>query len=147
MYGKSGPCASIIAETYLKTPLLLFCTLSSHTGCGHNEEIIGQVLAEGDNRSKVFLATKFANDFDREKRVNNWTVRGDARYVRSSCEESLQRLGVKQIDLYYQHRVDPKVPIEETISAMKALQDEGKVKYLGMSECSAETLRKACKVS
>jgi aryl-alcohol dehydrogenase-like predicted oxidoreductase len=75
-----------------------------------------------------------------------WQVDGRPEYVRSSCEESLQRLGVKQIDLYYQHRVDPKTPIEETIGEMEKLRQEGKIRYIGMSECSAETLRKACKV-
>lgn len=101
----------------------------------------------GENRSKVFLATKFANNFDRNTREMTWNVRGDKAYVRSSCEESLQRLGIKQIDLYYQHRVDPKVPVEETMAEMVALQKEGKIKYIGISECSADTLRRACKVS
>lgn len=66
--------------------------------------------------------------------------------MKEACQASLQRLGVEQIDLYYQHRVDPKVPIEETVKAMVELKNEGKIRYLGLSECSAKTLRRACKV-
>lgn len=120
--------------------------MKAFIGFGHNEELVGQVLAEGDNRSKVFLATKFANTFDIEKQQFKGVIRGDKAYVREAFEASLKRLGVKQVDLYYQHRVDPNTPIEETIGEMKKLQEEGKIRYIGMSECSAETLRRACKV-
>merc|ERR1711939_1184502 len=111
-------------------------------GCGHNEELVGQVLNEGDNRSKVFIATKFGNAFDRQTKQLQYSVRGDPDYVRSSLEESLQRLNFPYVDLYYQHRVDPKTPIEDTIRTMDELRKQGKFKYLGMSECSAQTLRK-----
>ncbi|KAK7036678.1 Aldo-keto reductase str7 [Paramarasmius palmivorus] len=86
-------------------------------------------------RSDIFLATKFA--------FTPNGIRGDAPYVKEACEKSLKRLGVDYIDLYYQHRVDPKVPIEETVGAMAELVKEGKVKYLGLSECSANGLRRA----
>lgn len=73
-------------------------------------------------------------------------TRGDAPYVHEACEASLSRLGVSTIDLYYQHRVDPSTPIEITVAAMAELKKEGKIRYLGLSECSAETLRRACRV-
>ena len=94
-------------------------------------------------RADIFLATKFGN-----LRFPDGSpgVRGDKEWVHQACKESLERLGIDQIDLYYQHRVDPKVPIEETVQAMVELKNEGKIKYLGLSECSAATLRRACKV-
>lgn len=73
-------------------------------------------------------------------------MRGDKEWVKEACNASLERLGIDQIDLYYVHRIDPKVPIEETVQAMVELKDEGKIKYLGLSECSADTLRRAHKV-
>lgn len=111
-------------------------------GSGLNEELVGRAIA--DRRDKVLLATKFGN-----VRGPNGTfkgVRGDKQYVRECCEASLKRLKVDVIDLYYQHRVDPNVPIEETIGAMRELIDEGKVRYLGMSEAAAATIRRAAKV-
>src|SRR5437868_984008 len=99
-------------------------------GVGRNEELVGKAIA--DRRDKVVLATKFANV--RGPKGEFLGVRGDAQYVKESCEASLRRLGVEVIDLYYQHRVDPKVPIEETIGAMAELVKEGKVRFLGMSE-------------
>jgi aryl-alcohol dehydrogenase-like predicted oxidoreductase len=95
-------------------------------------------------RKDIFLATKFANTYENGKLT--FKVRGDREYVRYACERSLERLGVDTIDLYYQHRVDRRTPIEETVAAMVELKEEGKIRYLGLSECSAATLRRACKV-
>lgn len=111
-------------------------------GTGKNEELVGKAIA--DRRDKVVLATKFGNVRGPNGEFNG--VRGDRDYVRQCCEASLRRLKIDHIDLYYQHRVDPKVPIEETIGAMKELVEEGKVRYLGMSEAAASTIRRAAKV-
>lgn len=111
-------------------------------GWGANEELIGKILKT--QRDKVFICTKFGNM--RGPNGEFLGVNGSPEYVRQQCEISLKRLNVDVIDLYYQHRVDPKVPIEETIKAMAELVKEGKVRYLGMSECSADTLRRAYKV-
>lgn len=111
-------------------------------GSGRNEELVGKAIA--GRRDQVVLATKFGNVRGPEGEFLG--VRGDRQYVKECCEASLKRLKVEVIDLYYQHRVDPKVPIEETIGAMKELVDEGKVRYLGMSEAAADTIRKAAKV-
>ncbi|KAI9296869.1 aldo/keto reductase [Neoconidiobolus thromboides FSU 785] len=111
-------------------------------GMGENEKLIAKVLK--DRRDEVFICTKFANSYDLETKTLK--VRGDKEYVKQCCDASLKRLGIKTIDLYYQHRVDPNTPIEETVTAMAELVKEGKVKYLGLSECSAETLRRAYKV-
>jgi aryl-alcohol dehydrogenase-like predicted oxidoreductase len=109
-------------------------------GYGDNEILVGKAIR--DRRDKVFLATKFAIVRDRAN-PNVRGVDGKAEYVRSSCEASLKRLGVATIDLYYQHRVDPKTPIEETIGAMAQLVREGKVRFLGLSEASPATIRRA----
>ena len=107
-------------------------------GAGHNEELVGQVLRR--YRDKVIIATKFGNQVlpDGKRAIN-----GQPEYVRSACEASLKRLGVDHIDLYYQHRVDKNVPIEETVGAMADLVRQGKVRYLGLSEASAKTIRRA----
>jgi aryl-alcohol dehydrogenase-like predicted oxidoreductase len=104
-----------------------------------NEELVGRAIK--DRREKVVLATKFGimrGDDPQARGVN-----GRPEYLRSACEGSLRRLGVETIDLYYQHRVDPKVPIEETVGAMARLVQEGKVRYLGLSEAGPQTLRRA----
>ncbi len=109
-------------------------------GYGDNEILVGQAIR--DRREKVFLATKFAIVRDRgNPHVRG--VSGKPEYVRACCEASLKRLGVEVIDLYYQHRVDPETPIEETVGAMAQLVREGKVRYLGLSEASPATLRRA----
>ena len=111
-------------------------------GVGANEQLLAKVLAS--RRADIVIATKFGN-----VRAPDGTMLGiDGRpdYVRSACDASLQRLGVEQIDLYYQHRVDPSVPIEDTVGAMADLVKAGKVRYLGLSEASADTLRRAHKV-
>ena len=108
-------------------------------GVGHNEELVGRAIR--DRRDRVVLATKFGNV--RGADGSFLGVNGRPEYVRSACEASLRRLGVETIDLYYQHRVDPKTPIEETVGEMKRLVEEGKVRYLGLSEASAETIWRA----
>jgi aryl-alcohol dehydrogenase-like predicted oxidoreductase len=108
-------------------------------GVGANEELVGRAIA--DRRDRVVLATKFA--VARGEDPNDRRIRGDAEYVRQACDASLRRLAVDHIDLYYQHRVDTSVPIEETIGAMAELVAAGKVRYLGMSEAGANTIRRA----
>ena len=109
-------------------------------GYGDNEILVGQAIR--DRREKVFLATKYGIVRDRSNpQVRG--VSGKPEYVRACCEASLKRLGVEVIDLYYQHRVDPDTPIEETVGAMAQLVREGKVRYLGLSEASPATLRRA----
>ncbi len=105
-----------------------------------NEELVGRAIA--DRRDRVVLATKFGIVRDPDD-PSARGVNGRPEYVRASIEDSLRRLGVDHIDLYYQHRVDPEVPIEETVGAMKQLVDEGKVRFLGLSEASPETIRRA----
>lgn len=108
-------------------------------GRGRNEELVGRAIR--DRRADAFVATKFA--FVREASGRITGVSGKPEYVRSSCEASLRRLGVDVIDLYYQHRVDPETPIEETVGAMSRLVEEGKVRYLGLSEAGGDTIRRA----
>jgi len=109
-------------------------------GKGHNEILIGKAIA--DRRDRVIIATKFGLS-DVSQGGYTVPVNGRPEYVRSACEASLQRLGVETIDLYYQHRVDPHTPIEETIGAMAELVKEGKVRFLGLSEASSATIRRA----
>ena len=104
-----------------------------------NEELVGKAIA--DRRERVVLATKFGNVRGADGAFLG--VNGRPEYVRSACEASLRRLGVDHIDLYYQHRVDPKVPIEETVGAMAELVKQGKVRHLGLSEAAPATLRRA----
>jgi aryl-alcohol dehydrogenase-like predicted oxidoreductase len=104
-----------------------------------NEKLVGAAIS--GRREEVVLATKFGNV--RGENGERLGIRGDAEYVRRCCEDSLRRLGVEQIDLYYQHRVDPKVPIEETVGAMAELVTQGKVAHLGLSEAGPETIRRA----
>ena len=104
-----------------------------------NEELVGRAIK--DRRDRVVLATKFANVRGTEGQFLG--IRGDAEYVRQACDASLKRLGVDYIDLYYQHRVDTKVPIEETVGAMAELVKAGKVRHLGLSEAAPETIRRA----
>ena len=107
-----------------------------------NEKLVGKAIA--DRREQVVLATKFGNE--RGEDGSFIGVNGKPEYVRQSCDGSLERLGVDHIDLYYQHRVDPEVPIEETVGAMKGLVEAGKVRYLGLSEAAPETIRRAHEV-
>ena len=109
-------------------------------GYGDNEILVGKAIR--DRRDKVFLATKFGIVRDRSN-PNVRGVSGKPEYVRSCCDASLKRLGVDTIDLYYQHRVDPDTPIEDTVGAMGELVRAGKVRYLGLSEASPATIRRA----
>ena len=111
-------------------------------GMGRNEELVGKAIR--DRRDKVVLATKFGNV--RKPDGTFVGVNGKPDYVRSACEASLRRLQVDVIDLYYQHRVDPNTPIEDTVAAMELLVEEGKVRYLGLSEAAPDTIRRAQKV-
>lgn len=104
-----------------------------------NEQLVGRAIA--GRRDIVVVATKFGNV--RGPNGERLGIRGDPEYVYQACDASLERLGVEHIDLYYQHRVDPKVPIEETVGAMAELVDSGKVRHLGLSEASAATIRRA----
>src|SRR5689334_931285 len=106
-------------------------------GSGRNEELVGRALK--GRRDRVVLATKFGNV--RGPKGEFLGVNGRPEYVKQACEASLRRLGTDVIDLYYQHRVDFKTPIEETVGAMAELVREGKVRYIGLSEASAKTIR------
>lgn len=118
-------------------------------GAGENEKLLSHRVNQ--YRDQVFLATKFGNVYNRELTSHQdqveanapWIVDGTPHYIRKCIEHSLTRLGVEYIDLYYQHRVDPLVPIEETVGALSELVKEGKVKNIGLSEASAETIRRA----
>ncbi|KAF3445970.1 hypothetical protein FNV43_RR11147 [Rhamnella rubrinervis] len=103
-----------------------------------NEILLGKAL-KGGVREKVELATKYGVSFADGK----FNIRGDPQYVRAACEASLRRLGVDHIDLYYQHRIDTRIPIEVTVGELKKLIEEGKIKYIGLSEASAATIRRA----
>src|SRR5512133_399472 len=111
-------------------------------GVGHNENLVGEAIR--DRRDRVVLATKFANV--RGPKGEWMGVRGDAQYVHEACDASLKRLGIDHIDLYYQHRVDEKVPIEETVGALKELVQAGKIRHIGLSEAAPQTIRRAHKV-
>ena len=109
-------------------------------GIGDNEELIGKTIK--GRRDEFFLATKFANVRKKDD-PSFWQVSGRPEYVKQACDASLQRLGIDTIDLYYQHRVDPQTPIEDTVGAMADLVKAGKVRYLGLSEASPATIRRA----
>jgi aryl-alcohol dehydrogenase-like predicted oxidoreductase len=111
-------------------------------GVGKNEELVGRAIREC--RDRVILATKFGNV--RGAAGEFLGVNGRPEYVKRACEASLRRLGVEHIDLYYQHRVDPNTPIEDTVGAMAGLVHEGKVRFLGLSEAAPATIRRASKV-
>ncbi len=112
-------------------------------GIGHNEELVGKAIQ--GRRDEFFIATKFGNVRKKDD-PTFWGISGTPEYVHAACDASLKRLGIDCIDLYYQHRVDPATPIEETVGAMAELVKAGKVKYLGLSEASAKTIRRAHKV-
>src|ERR671933_1634065 len=120
---------------------VLFLDTADIYGEGHNERLLGRVLAE--RRDDFVLATKFGN---RRREDGSRFVDNRPEWIREACEASLKRLGTDVIDLYYMHRRDPDVPVEESVGAMAELVDAGKVRHLGLSEVSAETLRAACGV-
>jgi aryl-alcohol dehydrogenase-like predicted oxidoreductase len=119
-----------------------FLDTSDMYGPHTNERLVGRAIK--DRRDEVFLATKFAIKLEpaRDGALRR-SIDGSPEYVRAACDASLQRLGVEHIDLYYQHRVDPNTPIEDTVGAMAELVAAGKVRYLGLSEASAQTIRRA----
>lgn len=142
-YGKSDDASSIeLIHKAIDLGITLFDTADMY-GVGHNEMLLGQAL-RGGRRDKVVVATKFAN----MRRIDGafLGVSGKPEYVKAACDMSLKRLGIDVIDLYYQHRVDPDTPIEETVGAMADLVKAGKVRFLGLSEAGAKTIRRACKV-
>jgi aryl-alcohol dehydrogenase-like predicted oxidoreductase len=140
LYGKAEDAASIrLIHEALERGVTLLDSADMY-GWGHNEELVGKALR--GRRAGVVLATKFGQ----VKTPTGQGVDGSPAYVQKACETSLQRLGVDTIDLYYQHRVDPAVPIEETVGAMAGLVEQGKVRHLGLSEAAPETIRRAHKV-
>src|SRR3954451_6880668 len=116
---------------------IFFLDTADIYGLGHNEELVGRAIR--DRRDEVVLATKFSIKRDGDKQA----IDGSPDYVRSACDASLKRLGVDHIDLYYQHRVDKTVPIEDTVGAMAGLVYAGKVRRIGLSEASVSTIRRA----
>ncbi len=139
MSGVYGPADDVESIGVIHHALDLginFIDSSDMYGWGHNEELLGKALA--GRRTQAVLATKFGQ--------TKQGVNGRPEYVQQACEASLKRLGVETIDLYYQHRVDPAVPIEETVGAMARLIEQGKVRYLGLSEAVPTTIRRAHKV-
>jgi aryl-alcohol dehydrogenase-like predicted oxidoreductase len=119
---------------------IFFLDTADVYGLGHNEGLVGRAI--NDRRDDVVLATKFSiKRSDGQQRID-----GSPAYVKQACDASLKRLGVEHIDLYYQHRVDRTVPIEDTVGAMSELVEAGKVRYLGLSEASASTIERACAV-
>ncbi|MFL6728582.1 MAG: aldo/keto reductase [Sphingomicrobium sp.] len=138
-YGAGDDAESIATIHHALDRGVTFLDTADMYGVGRNEELVGRAIR--DRREEVFLATKFGNV--RGENGEFLGVKGDPAYVRAACEASLRRLGVEVIDLYYQHRVDPNVPIEETVGAMARLKEEGKVRFLGLSEAAPQTIRKA----
>ena len=138
-YGSGDEQESIATINHALDQGVCFLDTADMYGSGRNEELVGRAIK--GRRDDVFLATKFGNV--RGPNGEFMGVRGDPEYVAEACDASLQRLGVDVIDLYYQHRVDVNVPIEETVGAMAQLVDEGKVRFLGLSEAAPETIRRA----
>ena len=138
-YGKSDEAESIATIQRALDLGVDFLDTADMYGVGRNEELVGRAIR--GRRDRVVIATKFG--IVRSSDGGRLGISGKADYVRSACEASLRRLGVDVIDLYYQHRVDPKTPIEETVGAMAALVKEGKVRHLGLSEAAAATIRRA----
>ncbi|HTB48555.1 MAG TPA: aldo/keto reductase [Verrucomicrobiae bacterium] len=141
-YGSADEQEAIEVIHYALDNGVSFLDTADMYGPFTNEKLVGKAIK--GRRGDVVLATKFGNQRGPNGEFRG--VNGRPEYVKQCCEDSLQRLGVDHIDLYYQHRVDPKVPIEDTIGAMKRLVEEGKVRYIGMSEAAAETIRRASKV-
>jgi aryl-alcohol dehydrogenase-like predicted oxidoreductase len=142
-YGSGSEQESIATIHHAIERGVSFLDTADMYGVGRNEELVGRAIR--DRRDQVFLATKFGNV--RGPAGEFLGVKGDPDYVRSACEASLKRLGVEVIDLYYQHRVDPNVPIEDTVGAMLRLKEEGKVRFLGLSEAAPRTIRRAAAVA
>ncbi|CAM8921115.1 unnamed protein product [Rhodiola kirilowii] len=140
-YGPAKPDADMIALIHHAVHSgITFLDTSDVYGPHTNEILLGKAL-KGGVRDKVELATKFAIDIT--DGIGKWEIRGDPAYVRAACEASLKRLDIDCIDLYYQHRIDTRLPIEVTMGELKKLVEEGKIKYVGLSEASASTIRRA----
>jgi len=137
-YGDTDEAESLATIAAALDGGITFLDTADMYGPFTNEELVGRAIK--DRRDEVQLATKFANV---RGPGNQRSIRGDAAYVHEACDASLRRLGVDVIDLYYQHRVDPATPIEETVGAMAELVQAGKVRHLGLSEAGAETIRRA----
>ena len=137
VYGKSGDEEGIALIREALDRGITFLDTSDAYGAGHNEQLVDKAIA--GRRSGVVLATKFGNIGGRDGKFAD----GRPEFVIASCEASLKRLGVEVIDLYYQHRIDPSVPIEDTVGAMARLVEQGKVRALGLSEASPKTIRRA----
>jgi aryl-alcohol dehydrogenase-like predicted oxidoreductase len=138
-YGAGSDEESIATIHHAIERGVTFLDTADMYGVGRNEDLVGRAIR--DRRDQVFLATKFGNV--RGPAGEFLGVKGDPNYVRSACEASLNRLGVEVIDLYYQHRVDANVPIEDTVGAMARLKEEGKIRFLGLSEAAPATIRRA----
>ncbi len=138
-YGASDEAESIATIHRALELGVTFLDTADMYGPFTNEQLVGKAIR--DRRDSVILATKFGNERSADGQFLG--VNGRPEYVRQCCDASLQRLGVEYIDLYYQHRVDPEVPIEDTIGAMAELVEQGKVRYLGMSEAAPDTIRRA----
>ena len=138
-YGKSDDAESITVIHHALDQGMNFLDSSDMYGWGHNEELLGRALK--GRRDRVVLTTKFGQVQSPDGKGN--LVDGSAAYVAQACDTSLRRLGVDVIDVYYQHRVDPKVPIEDTVGAMSRLVEQGKVRYLGLCEAAPATIRRA----
>ena len=138
-YGAGDDAESIATIHHAIDRGINFLDTADMYGVGRNEELVGRAVA--DRRGRVFLATKFGSMRGQDGSFRGVCGRPD--YVRSCCEASLRRLGVETIDLYYQHRVDPEVPIEDTVGAMAELVGAGKVRFLGLSEAAPATVRRA----
>jgi len=138
-YGSADPAESVATIHRALDLGVTFLDTADMYGPFRNEELVGRAIR--DRRDRVVLATKFGNQ--RGADGSFLGVNGRPEYVRQACEASLRRLGVAHIDLYYQHRVDPKVPIEDTVGAMARLVSEGKVRFLGLSEAGPATVRRA----
>ena len=141
-YGTRDDAESIATIHHALDQGLDFLDTADMYGMGENEKLVGQALR--GRREGVVLATKFG--IQRDPTTGARQINGRPEYVRQACDASLKRLGVEVIDLYYQHRVDPNTPIEETVGAMAELVSAGKVRHLGLSEADATTIERACKV-
>src|SRR6266853_1085883 len=141
IYGNANDEESIRVIHHALDKGINFLDSSDMYGWGHNETLLGKALK--GRRKDVIVATKFGQTKDAAGKQG---VDGRPEYVMQACEASLKRMGIDVIDLYYQHRVDPNTPIEETVGAMKRLVEQGKVRALGLSEARPETIRRAHKV-
>src|SRR5687767_130859 len=142
IYGNANDEESVANIRYAIGKGITFLDSADMYGWGHNETLLGKALKDGW-RGKAIVATKFGQVKAADGKQG---VDGRPEYVMQACEASLKRLGIDVIDLYYQHRVDPNTPIEDTVGAMKRLIEQGKVRALGLSEAAPETIRRAHKV-